>query len=180
MRHSFSIALLLVGVLFARASLAGKENPFSLPEGALARLGKGDISFNDRAVAYSPDGARLAVASSIGIWLYNAHTGAEVALFAGHTRYVLAVSFSPDGLTLASGSGDGTILLWDMSPYVTPWIPDSDFDGDGIVSFTDFLQFAAQFGLSQSDEDYDARYDLDGDGTIGFGDFLIFANAFGR
>ncbi len=56
----------------------------------------------------------------------------------------------------------------------------SDFDGDGRVGFADFLQFAAQFGLSQDDAGYDARYDLDEDGTIGFGDFLIFANAFGK
>ena len=54
-----------------------------------------------------------------------------------------------------------------------------DFDGNGVVGFADFMQFAAQFGLSQSDTGYDARYDLDGDGTIGFGDFVIFANAFG-
>ena len=56
----------------------------------------------------------------------------------------------------------------------------ADFDGDGTVGFADFVQFAAQFGLSQGDAGYDARYDLDGDGTIGFGDFVIFANAFGK
>ena len=38
----------------------------------------------------------------------------------------------------------------------------------------------AQFGLSQTDEGYDARFDLDGDGAIGFSDFLIFANHFGK
>ena len=58
--------------------------------------------------------------------------------------------------------------------------PSPDFDGDGTVGFPDFLLFAAQFGFSQGDAGYDARYDLDGDGTIGFGDFLIFANNFGK
>ena len=56
----------------------------------------------------------------------------------------------------------------------------ADFDGDGTVGFADFVQFAAQFGLSQDDAGYEARYDLDEDGAIGFGDFLIFANAFGK
>ena len=55
-----------------------------------------------------------------------------------------------------------------------------DFDRDGIVGFSDFLQFAEQFGFSQDDERYDARFDLDGDGSIGFGDFLIFAKNFGQ
>ena len=57
--------------------------------------------------------------------------------------------------------------------------PTSDFDGDGIVSFGDFLLFVAQFGFSEDDEGYEARFDLDGDDEIGFGDFLIFVNAFG-
>ncbi|PVV05049.1 hypothetical protein BB560_000424 [Smittium megazygosporum] len=33
----------------------------------------------------------------------------------GHTEAVLSVSFSPDGSQLASGSGDTTVRLWDLS-----------------------------------------------------------------
>ena len=79
-----------------------------LPEGAKMRLGKGRIS----DIAYSPDGTRLVVGSSIGIWLYDAQTRKELDLITGHTGGVSSVSFSPDGKTLASGSSDGTIRLW--------------------------------------------------------------------
>ncbi|MCY3765883.1 MAG: choice-of-anchor D domain-containing protein, partial [Gemmatimonadetes bacterium] len=54
-----------------------------------------------------------------------------------------------------------------------------DFDGDGTVGFSDFLQFAGVFGTSRGDRGYDARYDLDGNGSVGFSDFVIFAGAFG-
>ena len=57
--------------------------------------------------------------------------------------------------------------------------PAADFDGDGTVGISDFLLFAAQFGLGRGDAEYDARFDLDGDGTIGIKDFLIFVDAFG-
>ena len=33
----------------------------------------------------------------------------------GHSDYVNSVSFSPDGLTLASGSLDNTVRLWDVA-----------------------------------------------------------------
>ena len=55
-----------------------------------------------------------------------------------------------------------------------------DFNADGTVNIADFLQFVAQFGLSQGDAGYDARYDLDGDNTVGISDFLLFVNAFGK
>ena len=59
-------------------------------------------------------------------------------------------------------------------------VPTSDFDGDGTVGIPDFLLFAEQFGFSQGDVGYDARFDLDGDGVIGVSDFLIFVNNFGK
>jgi hypothetical protein len=40
----------------------------------------------------------------------------EVARLSGHTSYVWSLAWSPDGATLASGSGDSTVRLWDTEP----------------------------------------------------------------
>lgn len=75
-----------------------------------ARLGKGIIG----QITYSPDGTQLAVGSSIGIWIYNAHTGQELNLLTGHTKWPSLIAYSPDGHTLASGGEleTGTVCLW--------------------------------------------------------------------
>ena len=101
------MALLLANIPFVQGSHAEDYASWELPEGVLARLDKGNIY----EVTYSPDGTRLAVSSNPGIWQYDTSTGAELALLQGYTGVVLSVSFSPDGQTLASGSGDQTIRL---------------------------------------------------------------------
>ena len=82
-----------------------------LPEGVIARLGKGRVE----GMAFSPDRQVLAVASSIGIWLYDVETYRELALLTEHTGGVSSVAFSLDGSLLASGGWDGTVILWDVS-----------------------------------------------------------------
>ena len=91
----------------------------NLPDGAIARLGKGGVSYDDQGIAFSPDGSRLAVATSMGVWLYDAETFDEIALLTGHKEAVTAVAFSPDGTKIASGSVDGTVLLWDVRKSIT-------------------------------------------------------------
>ena len=69
-----------------------------------------------RAVAFSPDGSRLASGSDDQtVRLWDAATGQEVQQLEGHTDWVRAVAFSPDGSRLASGSGDQTVRLWDAA-----------------------------------------------------------------
>ena len=104
------LTVFFVTLVFITNSLAQDSPQWHLPEGAKARLGKGRIN----EIAYSPDGAHLAVASGIGIWLYDARTGEELNLLSGHTSGVSSVSFSPDGSMLASGSSDATVRLWSV------------------------------------------------------------------
>ena len=104
------LTLLFISIQFIPYLSAAEYNRWQLPEGAKLRLGKGllyDIKF-------TPDGNRIAVATSIGIWIYDAQTRKELALLTGHTRRVTSMDFPADGRFLVSGSFDGTVRLWDI------------------------------------------------------------------
>ena len=94
----------------------GDYTRWNLPEGAKRRLGKGVLS--DMKV--SPDGTRLAIASSSGIWLYDVNAKekmnrTEIALLTGHKGAVRHLTFSPDSSMIASIGNDKTIRLWETS-----------------------------------------------------------------
>ncbi len=58
--------------------------------------------------------------------------------------------------------------------------PSPDFDGNGMVGFSDFVAFARFFGARRGDAKYAAPYDLNHDEEIAFEDFVIFARSFGE
>jgi WD40 repeat protein len=80
------------------------------------------------SVAFSPDGTKLAAASTssdspshgvIELWefppkVWPVLTGRNSKTLDGHTKGVHSVTFSPDSSTLASGASDG-LKLWDVS-----------------------------------------------------------------
>ena len=119
-----ALAVLMIGItlsftLYLPTAIAEDATQRFLPEGAKARIGKGFI----RDIAYSPNGTKLAVAGSTGVWLYDAETGEELNLLTVSGVYrARGVVFSPDGTTLAaagtivseSGNSRGAIHLWDI------------------------------------------------------------------
>ena len=75
------------------------------------------------ALAFSPCGKYLASGlwwnrsvetEKVPIRLWEVASGENIATFWGHPTDVQDLAFSPDGTLLASGSFDGTILLWDL------------------------------------------------------------------
>jgi WD40 repeat protein len=66
------------------------------------------------SVAISPDGRRLAAGGVAQVCLYQLTSRQEQRRLVGHTFFVNALAFHPSRPLLASGSGDRTILFWDL------------------------------------------------------------------
>jgi WD40 repeat protein len=122
-----------------------------LPAGALARLPSGGA-----VVVFAPDGKSLLMSSPTDVHsltLWNVATRKPVRAFIGpKTPGILigtfvgfrAAAFSADGKTLATGSSDGSLRLWDVATgrLIRDWQGHKDFvyvldlsaDGKTLVS----------------------------------------------
>ena len=117
----FSILTLIFMMLaLVLNSVAENAPQWHLPDGAIARLGKGA----PRGIQYSPDSTRVAVATGSGVWIYDTQTGEELDLLTveetpeelnvlrGWEADVRAIAYSPDGHILAIAGGY-QVQLWD-------------------------------------------------------------------
>lgn len=87
---------------------------WTLPEGAIARLGRGSV----RDMAFSPDGQHFAVASAIGLWLYELSSLSPIALWDTERGMTDGVSFSPDGSQIVTYTFAQNVKIWDVQSGV--------------------------------------------------------------
>lgn len=105
----------------AQDAIITAENADQVVE--LERFGKGA----PRQVVFAPDARRLAVATSLGVWVINPPwwreypTGATLFTFAagdnatGASIGAASAAFSADGGMIAAGGDDGGVMVWDAA-----------------------------------------------------------------
>ena len=127
--------ILVFSMVYLPPSFAQDHTQWELPEGTIARLGKGRINH----MKYSPDGTVFAVATTVGIWLYDTETYQETALLAHNNKGVERIVFNPEGSILSSGEQFKGITLWDVTEQK---LMKTFKEGSGIYFSSDGQTFA--------------------------------------
>ncbi len=83
---------------------------WALPEGAIARLGRGC----EPNMTFSADGQFLAIGTAMGLWLYDLETLSPIALWETERGMVFHIAFSPNGKWIAAGNSDKILKVLDI------------------------------------------------------------------
>ena len=69
----------------------------------------------DGALAYSPDGKRLAIGDHQGgLRIWDAESGKQISNLLGHSDLISDIRFMSDGNHLITSSFDTQVILWDL------------------------------------------------------------------
>jgi WD40 repeat protein len=121
------IALILAGTGTTFAQNDTNHVPVSADNAAQVRLqailGRGWLN---NALAWSPDGAILAVGTSAGVWLHDTGDWQAEPLLLETGIDTWSVAFNPDGSLLATGGRDNSLKVWPVSAILES--PDAPID----------------------------------------------------
>jgi WD40 repeat protein len=121
------------------------------------------------SVSHSPDGRRFAVGTAAGwVAVWNAHSRGELLAWEAHGDRIRSLAFSPDGLWLATGSGDEdetTVRVWLVAGPVDGRLTKVFSDGSHVggvssLSFSGNSRFLAAGGYTYSGYTAPLLYDL--------------------
>ncbi|MDE0314707.1 MAG: WD40 repeat domain-containing protein [Candidatus Poribacteria bacterium] len=88
---------------------------WALPEGAIARLGKGYQPYlTNSGMSLSPDRTYFVVGTRIGLWWYDISSMTPIALWETDRGNICAVDISPDGNWIAIANWDGLVKILDV------------------------------------------------------------------
>ena len=87
---------------------------WALPEGAIARLGRG----KGGDMAFSPDRKYFAVGTSVGLWLYELPTLSPIALWDTERGMTEHVGFSPDSQRIVTCTFGEAVKVWEIQSGV--------------------------------------------------------------
>ena len=123
------------------------------------------------SVAFSHDGTLLAASGYNDdiVKLWDVETKENVTTFEGHSDDVNSVAFSPDGTLLASGSDDGTLKLWDLTPAQRTFVKISGDDQTGFF----LTELAEPLVVEVRDMDGNPLPDIQLTFTVTAGDGLL-------
>jgi WD40 repeat protein len=107
----------------------------------LRTLAKGLVA--SPAAVFAPDGETLAVSGGADVTLYLASTGQVRSRLSGHTGIVYALAFSRDGFSLATGSSDALVKVWDLVGSISRPTEVAHSEGYGYLAHDQNLQTIA-------------------------------------
>ena len=80
-------------------------------------LGTLRVGATVHTIRFSPDSRLLASTGYEAVNLWGVDTGEKNGTLTSHSGWVKATDFSSDGGALISGGEDGTLRIWDITPY---------------------------------------------------------------